>query len=383
MIEIELTERVDLESTRERTKEGYLRVRANITKVGVSYYNKTQIPKARTMGGLPEQVGVFRPFAVLESQVTQDSIRLKPVTYNHPPGDFVNPSNYKQHTKGHVGSATMTSDGHLQVEMLIHDSTLIDRIESGQMEVSIGSNPVRMEREEGSFNGQNYHFRIDQPLDINHIAVVERGKGRAGSSVRILESKEQFTMDQETKDAITTTVKEAVAAALPEQPKLDGKPAGQVDTAALTASLTESISKVFAEERKKAEEAAAAADKAKEEKETALKESNQAATDRADILVSARQVMTQEAYDKVKDKPVVDILREALGSTVEGAENMEEAELRGAFKVAIKSRLSESHDGGVKRSQGFNSAMTYNGSASVVKSGFDYAKFKKQPAASA
>ena len=176
MIVAALTERsqIRIPSTRSKTSEGYLRVLANVTRAGVSKYKKGELRGVRD-NSLPNEIGVYRPMSILESDVTRDSIRLKPVTYGHPRGSMVTPNNYSQLAKGHVGEVSTLQDGHLQVEMFIHDPDLIGRIEEGQMEVSIGTlQTVRMRKESGTFEGEPYHLRIDSPLDINHV-----GCGRA------------------------------------------------------------------------------------------------------------------------------------------------------------------------------------------------------------
>ena len=369
MYTLELTESTSITTTRERTREGYLKVVANITKAGVSVYPKEALDSlhAQRDANLPDKVGLLRPLSILENPTTQESVRLKPVTYKHPAGQ-VNQDNYTRHACGHVGGVSVTHDGHLQAEMLIHDKDLIQKIEDGEMEVSIGTYPTKIVRENGTFDGRPYHFKVENPLDINHVAVVERGKGRAGRTVRILESTDEDTrMDKKDLDEIKNAIAEGFASAKGSDEKKGG-----IDEAKLTAALTESIGSIIT---KKDEERAEAEKKAKEDAEKteqALKESTEAVNDRADILVQAQKVMTQEAYDKVKNEPIKVILTEALGDSVEGTDKMDEPELRGAFKVAIKQRLSESITG--PRVTGLPPAST--GAGPKISSGLDYNRFR-------
>lgn len=372
MFTIELTERIDATPSRERTREGYLKVKADITKAGVSFYKKSAMddPRVRNDPNLPEQIGVFRPLAILEAAQTQDSVKLKPVTYGHPSGDAVHIDNYQRVACGHMGDVRLKRDGHLQAEMLIHDSDLIQKIEAGEMEVSIGTHKTQLKREDGTFDGRPYHFKINQPLDINHVAVVERGKGRSGSTVRILESTNgDEPMNETDKNDIIKGVGDAITKAMAGNTKAEGG----FNEAQFTAALTESIGTLITKDREAAEAKAKAAKEESDKREQALKESNEAATDRADVLVNARSVMTQEAYDKVKDKPIEAIIREALGTTVKDTDKMSEAELRGAFKVAVEQRLTEGPRGGGSKSA--PPKFVSGGSSLGIKSGLDYNKF--------
>ena len=372
---MQLTESTDIigASTRERTREGFLRVRANVTQAGVSAYRKDKMddPRVRSDPNLPETIGLFRPLSVLEAEQTKESIKLKPVTYKHPPTHIVHKDNYTRHACGHIGDARVTHDGFLQVDMLIHDEDLIQKVQDGEMEVSIGTYPTVIKRENGTFDGRPYHFKVDKPLDINHVAVVEKGKGKAGSTVRILESTEDGDepMNENDKQDIIKGVGEAITKALGTT-KTEGDKG--FDQAQFTASLTESIGDMFTKERERAEKEAKAAKEEAEKAEQVLKESTEAVNDRAEILVQAKGVMTAEAYEKVKDQPIKNIIQEALGDSVEGTDKMEEAELRGAFKVAIKQRMSESF--GTSR---VAPPASHGGTGGVnIKSGLDYLKYK-------
>ena len=253
--------------------------------------------------------------------------------------------------------------------MLIHDSDLIQRIEDGEMEVSIGTYPSGIIRENGKFDGRPYHFRVEDALDINHVAVVERGKGRAGSTVRILESTNgEERMDKQDIEDIG----KAVAKAITEN-KDSEKKGGGLDETKLTAALTESIGELLTKEREKAEAAAKTAKEEADKKEQALKESTEAVADRADILVQAKSVMTEEAYEKVKNEPIKVILSEALGDSVDGAADMEEAELRGAFKVAMKQRQGLSESLGGSR---VTHKTTTAGTGPKLHSGLDYNRYR-------
>ena len=149
------------------------------------------------------------------------------------------------------------------------------------MEVSIGTHKTQLKREDGTFDGRPYHFKINQPLDINHVAVVERGKGRSGSTVRILESTDgDEPMNETDKNDIIKGVGDAVAKAISGNKTQEGG----FDEAKFTASLTESIGNMLTKEREQAEAKAKEAKEESEKREQALKESNEAAADRADAL---------------------------------------------------------------------------------------------------
>lgn len=119
--------------------------------------------------------------AELLADTTVDSANNKPVTDDHPE-EFVNQSNAKKYMKGFTASNAHVDNDALRVDMTITDAGLIDEINKGKQELSIGFE-TEIVPQKGEYKGTVYDS-VQKNIQINHVAVVERG--RAGHSVRLI-----------------------------------------------------------------------------------------------------------------------------------------------------------------------------------------------------
>lgn len=180
------------------------------------FIHATNIPIART-GVFPylKGDGSIEMEAKLPDQLLADSTvqsaNNRPVTDDHPENSagqriLVDKNNAKSLMKGftasnaHVDKAT----GTVRVDMTITDSSLINKINQGKRELSIGFQtdivPVK-----GHYNGVAYDS-VQKDININHVAVVERG--RAGHSVRLMgDSAEMIDDDSKKKGKQMETTK--------------------------------------------------------------------------------------------------------------------------------------------------------------------------------
>lgn len=167
-------------STREITPEGYLKANVAFTTVGVQEYWGDELgldPK--------KKYGIYRPADTVFHPETANSLQLKPVTDTHPQDD-VTVDNYSRLSVGNVGDNIGPLDNkRLGGQVLITDKSVIDKVDKGTDEVSLGYLSEIIE-EEGVFEGVNYQYRFDGPMICNHLAVVP--KGRCGENVRILDA---------------------------------------------------------------------------------------------------------------------------------------------------------------------------------------------------
>ena len=189
-IKLNITDNLDLtgsSSTREITKEGYLKGIAAVTKVGVQYYS------ARDFGiDSDEMVGVFRPPETVFHAQTQESVKQQPITMTHPDED-VNSENHSRLSVGSTGEQVgPIDDERLGVNFVVNDKSIVDGIISNEIgELSLGYDSFIIS-EEGSYNGESYVYRFDGPMICNHLAVLRKGDGRCGESVKILDSGENM-----------------------------------------------------------------------------------------------------------------------------------------------------------------------------------------------
>lgn len=171
-------------STRERTPEGYLKAVAAITKVGVQMYS------AREFGvDSDEMIGVFRPPETVFHEETIASARLKPITFIHPEED-VDSKNSSRLAVGVVGeNVEPISETILGATIQITEDSIVQKVLDKEVEeLSLGYDSFIVS-EQGEYEGQNYLYRFDGPMIINHLAIVP--EGRCGDSVKILDKGEK------------------------------------------------------------------------------------------------------------------------------------------------------------------------------------------------
>lgn len=165
--------------SRERTPEGFLRLRARIARSGLHDY------KAGEIGGPPgaapdTTVRVYRPIGAVFDPASMASFAGKPVTLDHPPA-MVDSANWKHFAVGHSG-ASVTRDGdHLSTDLVITDATAVARAEAGA-ELSNGYWADFVFKPGRTPAGEPYDA-VQQNIRGNHIALVDAG--RCGPTCRL------------------------------------------------------------------------------------------------------------------------------------------------------------------------------------------------------
>ncbi|WP_419882780.1 DUF2213 domain-containing protein [Peribacillus sp. B-H-3] len=164
------------------TPEGYLTVTVPITRPGVFPYQR--------------QDGTIQMEAKLPDEIFSDktiySAKSKPVTDDHP-NEPVTLKNYSRYAKGLSHTDARVENLKLYVSMTITDEALIQKIQDGKREISIGflSDVVA---EQGAYNGQAYEY-VQRNLEINHIAIVDQG--RAGPEVAIRNDSDAWQIEKQ------------------------------------------------------------------------------------------------------------------------------------------------------------------------------------------
>jgi hypothetical protein len=179
-------DRIALGSHRAKTPEGYLLCKdIPFARTGFQLY------KAKDLGldGNPDRkVKVYRRYDEVFNPATLASFEGKTVTSPHPP-TFLNPDNDSTYYKGHVQNVRQgpkLSDGEhsLLGDIVIKDSRLISQVESNAInELSAGYQCAY----EQDPHTPDIYYQVE--IRGNHVAVVP--SGRAGSSVKILDAKEE------------------------------------------------------------------------------------------------------------------------------------------------------------------------------------------------
>lgn len=152
------------------TSQGFLRARANLTRVGVLAYARAD---GTTRLELRHPEDVFDP----ESLAT---LSHAPLTDLHPTA-MVGPENVRALQVGIVSSATR-ADGFVAGEVLVQDAGAIRDVQARKrVELSAGYS-MTLDETPGEFNGVRYDAR-QRNIRYNHVAMGPRGWGRAGGDV--------------------------------------------------------------------------------------------------------------------------------------------------------------------------------------------------------
>lgn len=169
----------------ERTNEGFLRGRAIVTSIGVFTYKRADGTIQRELR-LPEEV--FAP-------ETLASMKLKPVTLNHPT-ELVTSDNSNKLQVGSLGDnpswtkewehrnwQEVTDGINCAIDMIITRKDAIDAVLNGKQALSMGYTcDLEMAQPGSTWCGVEYDF-IQRNIRYNHCAIVD--SARAGDNAKI------------------------------------------------------------------------------------------------------------------------------------------------------------------------------------------------------
>jgi len=196
-------------STRNVTREGYLKAHAALTKVGIQKYDLSNITGLDSDRG--KIVKVFRPDTTVFNDDTIESTRMKPITMNHP-HEMVDSENYHNYSVGSIGENVRKIDKErLGATIQINDKDIVKSIMDGKIkELSMGYKSDIV-KESGFYDNESYDYKFNGPMYMNHCAIVD--KGRCGESVSILDKKEEISSmsDENVEDkAVDEVIADAV-----------------------------------------------------------------------------------------------------------------------------------------------------------------------------
>lgn len=169
----------------ERTNEGFLKGRAIVTSIGVFTYKRADGTIQRELR-LPEEV--FSPS-------TLNSMKLKPVTLNHPT-EIVTSDNADKLQVGSLGdNPSWTKEWHdrnweevtdginCAIDMIVTKKDAIDAVLNGKQALSMGYTcDLEMAEPGATWCGVEYDF-IQRNIRYNHCAIVD--SARAGDNAKI------------------------------------------------------------------------------------------------------------------------------------------------------------------------------------------------------
>lgn len=297
-----------------RDANGFLRVKATVTKPGVYAYVRD--------GNIRHEL---KPESEIFAPVHMESVHGAVVTSEHPPGAVaVTPENSKKFQRGHSMSApTQTADG-LVVDLVVTDQTLIDDAESGRrtgvsegMRNTFDHSPGIWTAPDGS---KHPYDVIQTNMVANHLAIVSTPRVTAAQlhldSLEQDEPQETNTMENQstlTIDGadfkIDANVASIVRAHLGRKDaEIKALQAKLAEATTSYDSLTEEKDKALAER----DAVSAERDTLKAKVETADSvDLNDLVAKRQEFLVRAQSIMSADSFEEVKSKPDKDIMRAA------------------------------------------------------------------------
>lgn len=207
-----LSDKIQIQSERTYTDEGFLTVPARISRVGIQNYSAVE------MGVKDEDpnkiIRVYRPEDEVFAESSMRSLANKPVTNDHPP-ELVTPQNASKFSVG-LSDREVSRDGmFVKTDLHITHADSIKDIEGGKVELSNGY-VADIEWIEGVTDDGETYDAIQRNIRGNHIAIVERG--RAGSSCRLADNNPQLgdkrNMAKVTIDSVDYEVPDQAAQAI-------------------------------------------------------------------------------------------------------------------------------------------------------------------------
>jgi hypothetical protein len=161
------------------TPEGFLEGFALGTKVGV-------FPYADEKGVVHYE---YRPAEELFKADTLYSMRLIPVTLDHPP-DMVNVTNASQFARGYTGTDVRPDGDRIYTDLKVTHADAVQAVKDGKNQVSYGYT-VELVQQKGDYKGIPYDF-IQTNIHYNHLALVD--KARMGPDAKVMTDSGQAGM---------------------------------------------------------------------------------------------------------------------------------------------------------------------------------------------
>lgn len=170
-----------------RTLDGFLTGRAVVTSIGVFTYRNAD-------GSVQRELRI--PEEVFDSE-SLDTLKLKPVTNNHPASKIVTPQNVQSLQVGSLGNQPsrytdpgsygsykdQTDGVHVAIDMIVTEEQAIADVNAGKRNLSCGYTcELEAATPGATYMGQEYDF-IQRNIRYNHVAIVDTA--RAGDTARI------------------------------------------------------------------------------------------------------------------------------------------------------------------------------------------------------
>jgi len=155
------------------TREGYLDVRARISRAGVYEYAAYELAPLFDDREPLDLIRVYRSADEVFKSAAMQSFAKKPVTIGHP-WTNVTAENVKDHQAGFSGDTIGREGDYLTCSLLIQSADAVNRILRGDGELSAGYE-CDLTREIGTHEGVRFDA-VQRNIIGNHIALVDAGR---------------------------------------------------------------------------------------------------------------------------------------------------------------------------------------------------------------
>jgi hypothetical protein len=150
------------------------------------------------------------------------------VTIGHP-DDFVNPDSWNTLSKGHVGESVVPESSYVKAPIHIQSRDAVDSVLKGELVELSSAYTLTLDETPGvTPDGQRYDA-VQRDIRYNHVALLPKGAGRAGSEVRLRMDSTYVTFDREhmiitnTQPAEKATERTDAAALVARADRLEGE----------------------------------------------------------------------------------------------------------------------------------------------------------------
>ena len=172
---IRFTDSVQQAGEVRRTKEGFLAASVLCARTGIQEYS------GREMGLDQDVVRIYRPANEVFKKKSLATFVGKPATDDHPPV-AVNKDNWKDFAVGSIGEEVARDGEYVRVSLALMDGDVVNKVEAGKRELSMGYS-MALDWTAGTTDKGEAYDAVMTDIEINHIAVVDRG--RAGPRARV------------------------------------------------------------------------------------------------------------------------------------------------------------------------------------------------------
>lgn len=308
----------ELVSSFQTTDEGFLKGRAIVTRTGVFTYKN---PDGSIRRELRHPDEVF-------SKASLDSMKLIPITLNHPTQKLVNSENASQISKGQTGESVDVDGKYVLTSLNITHQDAINAVQAGTRGLSLGYR-CDIDETPGEYNGETYDQKQTN-IRYNHLAVVDHP--RAGHMATInLDSKDAIQVldlnkntgdnrmsQEDTKKMVTVRVDGIEYNVVPEVER----------------ELTKKQERIDAE-AKKADEQKAKADMLQAKNDELTEELKKIKEDRSDsaiqemakaraALITKSSTLVKDELDDLSDREIMEKVIKARHDNLDVSEKSDE-----------------------------------------------------------